>query len=578
MAFFTDYGVFLGNIVYKGFEHFTTEAVATQEATLKKIMEKNKDCELGKKYDFANINSIKEFQEKVPLSTFEDYAPLIDRMLDNDEKNIITSSKVIRYTASSGSVGKPKIQPKTIRDIWNMQCMGFAATPACASNWFKKQGMYKKLPKQMGPLLISLNGHKLKNGMMSNGAGQVPFTYLTPILKYFVTTPLEILYPEDQDHTNTSYFQCRFALVNRDVTYLGSMVITLLTTMFEYMEGNWELLCNDIEKGTIDPSIECPENLRRQMAKKIKPDPKRAAELRKEFEKGFETEVPIAKRLWPKLCWGYGMIGSTLAAYVEKLRRYVGDLPMHNMGYAASEGFMAMPVELNATDYVLLPRSLVYEFLPVDAEEGTRPLTLGEVEVGKTYEIIVTNFSGLYRYRILDIVKVTGMYNNSPKIEFLYRSNMGLNLANEKTTTQMLDYVAEKVEAKFGVDFKGYSFYSDALCEKPHYVMLAETASDLPVTKRAEMEDFIDKMFCEANEKYEKYRSWGMIHMPKLYQLKDHAYDDYKQTIVAEGRVLNQIKPVIVINTKAREDFFFAHVKDESKDDDFEIMVENTKK
>ena len=170
------------------------------------------------------------------------------------------------------------------------------------------------------------------------------------------------------------------------------------------------------------------------------------------------------------------------------------------------------------------------------------------------------------------------MYNNSPKIEFLYRSNMGLNLANEKTTTQMLDYVAEKVEAKFGVDFKGYSFYSDALCEKPHYVMLAETASDLPVTKRAEMEDFIDKMFCEANEKYEKYRSWGMIHMPKLYQLKDHAYDDYKQTIVAEGRVLNQIKPVIVINTKAREDFFFAHVKDESKDDDFEIMVENTKK
>ena len=43
MSFFTDYGVFLGNMVFKGFEHFTTEAVATQEATLKKIMEKNKN-------------------------------------------------------------------------------------------------------------------------------------------------------------------------------------------------------------------------------------------------------------------------------------------------------------------------------------------------------------------------------------------------------------------------------------------------------------------------------------------------------------------------------------------------------
>ncbi|MBQ8029357.1 MAG: GH3 auxin-responsive promoter family protein [Clostridia bacterium] len=569
MAFFTDYGVFLGNLVFKGFEHFTENAVATQEATLQKIMKKNQDCELGKKYDFANIHSIKEFQDKVPLSTFEDYLPLIDRMLENDEKNIITSSKVIRYTASSGSVGKPKIQPKTIRDVWNMQCMGFAATPACAAKWFKERGMYKKLPKQMGPLLISLNGHRLKNGMMSNGAGQVPFTYLTPILKYFVTTPLEILYPEDQDHTNTSYFQCIFALRNREVTYLGSMVITLLTTMFEYMENNWELLCNDIEKGTIDPSIECPAKLRAQMLKKIKPDPKRAAELRAEFQKGFETEEPIAKRLWPKLCWGYGMIGSTLSAYVEKLRRYVGDLPMHNMGYAASEGFMAMPVELNATDYVLLPRSLVYEFLPVDAPEGTRPLTIGEVEVGKRYEIIVTNFSGLYRYRILDIVEVTGMYNNSPKIEFLFRANMGLNLANEKTTTDMLDYVAEKVEQKFGIDFKGYSFYSDAKSEKPHYVMFGECASDALISKREEVEKYVDEMFSECNEKYEKYRSWGMIHMPKVYQLEDHAYDDYKQTIVAEGRVLNQIKPVIVINTPEREEFFFSHIKDGSKDEYF---------
>lgn len=573
MAFFTDMGVFLGNMVFTGVNHFTTEAVQTQEETLKKIMQTNKDCELGRKYDFANIHSIKEFQEKVPLSTFEDYAPLIDRMIENGEKNIVTSSKVIRYTASSGSVGKPKIQPKTARDVWNMQCMGFAATPACAARWFKKQGMYKKLPKQMGPLLISLNPHVLPNGIKTNGAGQVPFTYLTPILKYFTTTPLEILYPEDQDGTNTSYFQCRFALENREVTYLGSMVITLLTTMFEYMEGNWELLCNDIEKGTIDPSVKCPQKLRGQMAKRIKPNPKRAAELRAEFEKGFETEVPIAKRLWPKLCWGYGMIGSTLSAYVEKLRRYVGDLPMHNMGYAASEGFMAMPVELNATDYVLLPRSLVYEFLPVDAPEGTRPLTLGEIEVGKDYEIIVTNFSGLYRYRILDVVHVTGMFNNSPKVEFLYRTNIGLNLANEKTTSQMLDWVAEKAEEEFGINFKGYSFYSDAKSETPHYVMLVETPSDVPVEKRAELEKFVDKAFCECNEKYEKYRAWGMIHEPKVYQLADHAYDDYKASLQAEGRVINQVKPVIVVNTKEREEFFFSHIKPESMDAAMEALI-----
>lgn len=561
MSFLTDYGVFLGNIVFKGFEHYTTEAVETQEKTLRKIMKKNANCEYGKKYDFAHINSIKEFQDKVPLSTFEDYLPLIDRMVEKGEENIITSDKIIRYCSSSGSVGKPKLQPKTFRDLWNMQCMGFAATPACAARWFKKQGKYKKLPGQMGPLVVSLNGHKLENGKQCNGAAQVPFTYLTPILKYFTTTPIDILYPEDQENTNTSYFQARTALECRDVTYLGSIVITLLTTMLEYIENNWELICNDIEKGTIDPSIQCPPALRAKYEKQFKPNPTRAAELRREFEKGFDTEKPIAQRVWPKLCWGYGMFGSTLAAYVKKLRRYVGDLPLHNMGYGASEGFLAMPVELNASDYVILPRSLVYEFLPLDAEEGTRPLTISELEVGKDYEIIVTNFSGLYRYRILDVVRVTGMYNNSPRIEFLYRTNMGMNLANEKTTTQMLDWVAEKVEDKFGISFKGYSFYPESDCETPHYCMLVETESDLPITKRAEMEQFVDESFRECNEKYDKYRVWGMIHPAKVFQLNDGAYDAYKKGLQAQGRVLNQIKPVTVINTPEREEFFFAQVK-----------------
>lgn len=561
---FSDIGVWLGDLVFKGFEHFTTVAAETQEETLKKIMEKNKDCEYGKKFDFANIHSIKEYQDKVPLATFEDYAPMIDRMVEKNKSNIITSQKVIRYCSSSGSVGKPKLQPKTARDLWNMQCMGFAATPACANKWFKEQGIYKKLPSQMGPLLLSLNGHPLQNGMRCNGAGQIPFTYLTSILKFFTTTPKDILYPEDEENTDIPYFQLRFCLTNKKVTYLGSMVITLLTTMFEYLEENWEMVCNDIEKGTIDPSVRCPKSLREKYGH-MKPNPERAAELRKEFEKGFETEVPIAKRIWPRLAWGYGMIGSTLAVYVEKLRRYVGDLPLHNMGYAASEGYMAMPVELNATDYVLLPRSLVYEFLPVDAEEGTRPLTLSEIEVGKDYEIIITNFSGLYRYRILDVVHVTGMYNNSPRVEFLYRTNMGLNLANEKTTTQMLDYVAEKLMDKYGVKFRGYSFYADSVPTVPRYVMMVDCESDLPTVKRSELEQDIDTFFRESNEKYEKYRRWGMISEPLLLQLEDHSYDAYKDSLKAQGRVLNQVKPVIVINTPERKEFFFGRLMPDSK-------------
>ena len=560
MSFATDYGVFLGNIVYKGFDHFTTEAMPTQEKTLQKIMKRNADCELGRKYHFEDVHSLRDFQEKVPISTFEDYLPYIGRMLDGDESKIITSNKIIRYCSSSGSVGIPKLQPKTARDIWNMQCMGFAATPACANKWLKENKGLKKLPSARGPLVLSLNGVKMKNGYMANGAAQIPFYYVKPFLRGISTTPMDILFPEDEEHTDTAYFQLRFALVDTNVTYLGSLVITLLTNMFEYLEDHWEMICDDIESGTIDPSVRCPESLRTKYGH-MKPNPVRAAELRTIFKDGFDAEVPVGRRIWPKLVWGYGMIGSTLAVYVEKLRRYVGDIPLHNMGYAASEGFMAMPVELNANDSVLLPRSLVYEFLPEDAPEGTRPLLLNEVEVGKNYEIIITNFSGLYRYRIMDIVKITGMHNNTPKIEFLYRSNMGLNLANEKTTTQMLDWVAEHMQEQYGVKFRGYSFYSETDVGMPHYVMVGEPESPLTAEQRAELSKAVDDLFRECNEKYEKYRRWNMIGDSVFFELEEGAYAAYRDLLLSQGRVLNQIKPVVVLNTPERKEFFYGKIK-----------------
>ncbi len=556
MTIFSKLGVIGGKMVHKGMQHYTSCAMQTQEETLLNIMKRNKDCELGKKYGFADIKNLRDFQDKVPLSTFEDYAPLIDSMIDEGKENLITSDKIKRYCSSSGSVGKPKLQPKTAKDILNMYLMGFVGTPGCAALHFEKQGI--KLPPQMGPLLISLNGHPLKNGMPCNGAGQVPFLLLKPFLHHFTTTPDDILFPEDEEGTDMSYFQLRFCLTNKKVTYLGSMVITLLSNMFEYLEENWELLCKDIETGVMDPSIRCPQSLRDKYGK-MKPDPERAAELRAIFKDGFDK--PVAKRIWPELLWGYGMISSTLAVYMDKLKRYVGELPMHNMGYAASEGYMAIPVELDASDYVLLPRSIIYEFLPVDAPEGTRPLLLDEIEVGKDYEIIITNFSGLYRYRILDIVHVTGEFNQSKRIEFLYRSNMGLNIANEKTTTQMLDWVAEQLQKKYNINFKGHSFYSDTDSKPPCYAMLVETDSDIPTTRKAEFEADIDQFFRESNGKYDKYRHWGMIGDPVVYQLEKGTYDAYKASLVAQGRVLNQIKPVIVINTPERKEFFFGKVK-----------------
>ena len=552
----SDIGVMLGKLVLSGVNRFTSIPFETQEKILLQIMDENKDTEYGKKIGFKDVHSIEDFQRIVPLSTYDTYDNYVERML-NGEENLMMARKCKRYCSSSGSVGKPKVLPKSGKDLWNMQCMGFAATPACASRWFKEKGM--KFPKQVGPVAILLTGHEMKDGKMCNGAGQVPFTYLKPISKFFMTTPNDFMYPENEDAVDSTYFHLRFALQRKDVTFLGSMVVTLLTTMFDYFENNWELVCNDIEKGTIDPSIKCPPELRAKWEKKFKPMPKRAAEIRKECEKGFDE--PIAKRIWPDFVWSYGMVGSTLAFYVEKLRRYIGDAPIHNMGYAAAEGYMAMPVELNVNDYVLLPRSIFFEFIPVDDPECERPLTMQEIEVGKEYELVVTNFSGLYRYQIEDVVRVTGFYNKTPKVEFLYRNNLAMNIANEKTTTQMVDWAALETQKKAGVSFTGYSFYADTSVDPVRYMLLAEPETEIPDERIPEIEAILDEFLNESNEKYFKYRRWGMLAAPKLSILKKNTYADYRDYLKKQGKVLNQIKPVTVVNTPEREEFFLSHIE-----------------
>ncbi len=560
---FSDFGVFLGDVSRWEIMYHTKHPMEAQRKTLKKIINKSKNCEYGKKYNFKDIHSIEDFRAKVPLTTYADYEPYVNRMIENKEKNLMYTGLNVRYCSSSGSVGKPKILPKSVKDLWNMQCIGFSCSVATAFHYLKDvKGV--RMPEQMGPLVLILTGHKLEDGKQCNGAGQVPLTYLKPILGTFCTSPASLLFPEHEELLDTSYLQLRFALENRKVSYLGSIVVTLLTTMFDYLEENWEMLCDDIEKGIINPNIKITPDLKAEYSKKFKPNPKRAAELRKEFEKGFDT--PIAPRIWPKLTWAYGMIGSNLKVYVEKLRKSIGyDIPLHNMGYAAAEGFFCMPTELDVHDGVLLPHCIFFEFIPIDDDvedndENPKTLLIDELEVGKKYEIVVTNFSGLYRYRIEDVVQVTKMYNNTPRIELLYRKNLDMNVANEKTTTQMVDFAAKNTSAKVGNDFVGFSFYPDFSTTPPRYCMLVEPKNPVTEEERQHIIDVLDEEFNEVNEKYFKYRRWGMLNRPEVLVLKPKTYWDYRESLRDRGVILNQIKPVTVINSEERKNFFFSHV------------------
>jgi len=98
-------------------------------------------------------------------------------------------------------------------------------------------------------------------------------------------------------------------------------------------------------------------------------------------------------------------------------------------GLIATEGLVSIPV-IKAQYPVLSVRSHFYEFIPLDNE--LEIATAWQVEKGGEYKVVITTAGGLYRYKLNDIVKVLGFYNDCPMLKFLGRGNQTSDFYGEK--------------------------------------------------------------------------------------------------------------------------------------------------
>lgn len=53
------------------------------------------------------------------------------------------------------------------------------------------------------------------------------------------------------------------------------------------------------------------------------------------------------------------------------------------------------------------------------------------------YEVVISNVSGLYRYRFGDVIRVVGFMNEAPIVQFMYRQGQLLNVRGEKTSEKL---------------------------------------------------------------------------------------------------------------------------------------------
>ncbi len=134
-----------------------------------------------------------------------------------------------------------------------------------------------------------------------------------------------------------------------------------------------------------------------------------------------------AEPLWPELdlisCWGDHQAGAAF----ERLKKRFPGVFVQAKGLLATEGPMTLPL-IRAQGCVPLVGEVFYEF---ESESGAIRL-MHEVEVGETYELILTLSSGFPRYRIGDRVRVTHFYGKLPCLKFVGRGEKVSDLVGEK--------------------------------------------------------------------------------------------------------------------------------------------------
>lgn len=547
----------LGKPVVEALSQMAEDPVKENEKLLFRILEQNKDTEYGRKYGFADIHSVEEYQKNVPVSTYDDYAGYILRMSEDGEENLITTGKVVHYNKSSGTVGNPKRVPLTEEAFQVFQKyngpyrMGLVAKEL-GEDWINGRNM--SIAESIAEI------QHVKSGVTYGALSVKMIGEFRPYLGMIFTSPDEAIYPEAE--TNTRYLHARFGLMDRDLTNFAANFLGFLLEVLRYMEQNWELLVNDIEQGTIDPGIKMSEEVRASLLKKIHPMPERAQELREIFKQGFEE--PIIPKLWPHAQFLTGVGSGGFKVYADKIKeKYMGEkIARYFTGINASEGMISVPYRLNDEKSVPAPDSMFYEFLPTDAgNDFSKMVTMDQLEVGKEYEVIVTNLSGFYRYRMRDAVKIAGRYKNLPILEFIGRIDQTVSVMGEKTTEVALRTAAEDTAKQLGFDMIDFTVYPDVEHVPPRYTYFMEIENLPQGMKAKEIRFVLEKNLAKANPSMGDKVVKGICAPTKLNILEPETYSLYRDLMVMKGTAPAQLKPVRVIRNELQRKFFFSQTE-----------------
>ncbi len=372
-----------------------------QQETLIKLITRAADTEWGRQHNYSALQSISDFQKAVPLQSYEDIKPYVDRLRDG-EINLLWPEDIKWFAKSSGTTNdKSKFIPVSSESLKECHFKGARDVIAiyCSNNPDTRIFTGKGL---------TLGGsHRIDNSNTQSYYGDLSAILIEnqPFWTEFIRTPSQEVallekFEEKIDHIAAE-------TIKENVTSIAGV-------------PSWNLV------------------MLKQVIKLT----------------GKSNILDV----WPNLeLFVHG--GVSFSPYREQFRKIIPSDNMHYQeAYNASEGFFAIQDDpCDQSMLLMLDYGIFFEFIPIEEVNNPRPkaFIISQVEPNVDYALVISTNSGLWRYMIGDTVRFTSLYPH--KLVISGRTRHFINAFGEEVIVDNADKALRIACDKTGVEISDYS-------------------------------------------------------------------------------------------------------------------------
>lgn len=458
-------------------ELFKKYPVEVQNDVLVALIEKAKDTEWGKTYQYQKIKSYSDFCSAVPLTDYTTLEPYVERLFKN-EQNILWSSEIKWFAKSSGTiVNKSKFLPVSREALEDCHYKGGKDLLSLYYNQLPDRKLYK------GKHLIL--------------GGSAEINYLTP----------------------DSYFGDLSAIILKNMPWWAELRRTPSREIA--LMSEWKEKIEKLAVSTINEDIYILAGVPSWTLVLCN----RILEI---------TGKKHLREVWPNLeLFMHG--GVNFEPYRDQFERLI---PFSNMNYVetynASEGFFGIQDDFNLNELLLmLDYGVFFEFIPMTEFNGLdskKVIPLADVETNINYALVISTNAGLWRYIIGDTVRFTT--TRPYRFKITGRTKSFINAFGEELVVENAEVAIAEACLKTGSEIREYTvapIYMEIETKGAHQWLIEFKTSpeNLQVFTH-----ILDGELKAVNSDYEAKRSGNLsLGMPEITPAKNGLFETWLKQI-----------------------------------------------